>query len=99
MNDGALAPDRTSASVVVVNSTAGLFCASSFHLPRLSAMPPRPACVWNLTIWPAALDTTTFAIRQVRPSIYDGKGSTQMPVQPISSRALLFEPIVPCPEP
>ena len=25
-------------------------------------MPPRPACVWNFTTWPAVLDTTAFSI-------------------------------------
>ena len=62
-------------------------------------MPPRPECVWNFTTCPAALETTTFSIRQVRPSMWVGNGSTQMPVQPSSSSALVFDPIVPWPDP
>src|SRR5688572_16264782 len=99
MNVGALARPRTSASVTVVSSTAGLFDASSFHLPSVSAMPPSPAWVWNFTVCPDTLDTTSLIIWQVRPSICVGKGSTQMPVQPSSSSAFVFDPIVPCPEP
>ena len=95
MKAGALARSSTSASVTVVSSTAGAFAASSFHLPRVSAMPPSPSWVWNFTTLPLSFETTSLIIWQVRPSMAVGKGSTQMPVHPRSSSARVFEPICP----
>ena len=99
MNDGALARSRISAE-----RDRGQLDGRALLPPLPSTCPACRRCrrgprACGTSRSGRTLDTTSFTIRQVRPSMCVGNGSTQMPVQPSSSSALVFEPIVPWPDP
>ncbi len=73
MKDGAFAAVSTSPSVVVVSSTAGTLLCLCLPFPERVGDAAEAMCVWNFTTWPAVLETTTFSMRQVRPSMCVGK--------------------------
>jgi hypothetical protein len=99
MNRGAFARSRMSPSVTVVSSTNGAVCIMSFGIPKVSPIPPQSPPVQNFTRLPASLNTTSLKIWQLRSCIFLGNVSIQIPVQPFYSSALVFEMMVPSPDP
>src|SRR6476659_2019021 len=92
-----------SPSVTVVNSTnRGSFSITAFDSEsKVSGSPLQKLCAGcqNFTCLPASLNTTSLKIWQVRSCIFLGKGSIQMPCQPFSSSAFVFDQTVPSPDP
>src|SRR5262245_46238265 len=88
-----------SPSVSVVNSTVGASYACILDFVRPSIMPPQSPPDQNFTRLPASLKTTALTTWQVRCSMPLGNASMQIPLQPFSSSALVFEEEVPSADP